>query len=65
MSAFDRLSVTEIAAEVRAGRRSAAEVARRTLERIAAYEAVQPQVWIERVAEADVLAWAGEVDRRV
>ncbi|MDR3511634.1 MAG: allophanate hydrolase [Caulobacteraceae bacterium] len=65
MSAFDRLSVTEIAADVRAGRRSAAEVARRILERIAAYEAVQPQVWIERVAEADVFAWAGEVDRRV
>ena len=54
MSSFERLSVIDIAADVRAGR-SAADVARRSLERIAAYEAVQPQVWIERVAEAEVV----------
>jgi allophanate hydrolase len=65
MPAFDRLLVTEIAADVSAGRRSAVDVARESLARVAAYEAIQPQVWIERVAEAEVLAKAAEVDRRV
>ena len=65
MSAFVRLLVTEIAADVGSRRRSAVEVARESLARVKAYEAIQPQVWIERAAEADVLARAAEVDRRV
>lgn len=65
MTAFDRLSVTSLAADVAAGRRTAVEAARESLARIAAYEAVQPAVWIHRVPEADVLAQAAEVDRRV
>ena len=65
MPVFDRLSVTDIAAQVRAGARSAVEVAREALERVAAYEAIQPAVWIERVSEPQVLAAALEVDRRV
>jgi allophanate hydrolase len=65
MPVFDRLLVTEIAADVSAGRRTAVEVARESLARVAAYETIQPQVWIERVAEAEVLAKAAEVDRRV
>ena len=65
MTAFDRLRLTEIAAEVGAGRRSAVDVARAALARVAAYEAVQPAVWITRVAEADVIAQASAVDARI
>ncbi|HEX3406022.1 MAG TPA: allophanate hydrolase [Caulobacteraceae bacterium] len=62
---FDRLNLIEIAAEVGAGRRSAVEVARAALARVAAYEAVQPAVWITRVPETDVLANARAVDARI
>jgi allophanate hydrolase len=65
MSAFNRLDLIAIAADVRAGRRRAVEVARESLDRVAAYEAVQPQVWITRLAESEVLARAERVDRRV
>ena len=65
MSEYSRLSVSEIAEDVAAGRRSAADVARLVLARVAAYEAVQPQVWIERAAAADVLAQAEAIDRRI
>ena len=65
MTSFDRLSLIDIAAQVGAGRRSAVEVARAALVRVAAYEAVQPAVWITRVPEADVLAQAKAVDARI
>jgi allophanate hydrolase len=65
MVSFDRPSLIEIAAQVRSGARSAVDVAREVLARVAAYEAVQPAVWITRVAEAEVLARAAEIDRRV
>ena len=64
MTNFARLSVIDIAAKVAAGGQSAVEVARTALARIAAYEAIQPAVWITRLAEADVIAAAQEVDRR-
>jgi allophanate hydrolase len=65
MTDFTRLSVATIARAVAAGERSAVEVAREALARIAAYDAVQPQAWIVRVSEAAVLAQAAEVDARV
>ncbi len=65
MPAFDRLFPAEIAAAVQAGRQSAAATARTALARVAAYEAVQPQVWITRVDETAVLAAAAAVDARV
>jgi allophanate hydrolase len=65
MTPFDRLSLTEIATAVGARRRSAVEVARASLERVAAYEAVQPGVWITRVPAGDVLARAEAVDARI
>ncbi len=65
MTTRDRLSLTEIVDEVSAGRRSAVDVARVALGRVAAYEAVQPAVWINRVAESDVLAQARAVDARI
>ena len=65
MTSFDRLSVTGIAGEVGAGRRSAVDIAREALDRVAAYEAVQPAVWITRVPETEVLALARSVDARI
>ena len=65
MPSFDRLSLIEIAAEVRVARRSAVDVARESLARVAAYEAVQPAVWITRVPDTDVLAQARAIDSRV
>ncbi len=63
--AFDRLSLIDIAAEVASGTKPAVEVAREALARTSAYEAIQPQVWIERVGEGEVLAQAREIDRGV
>lgn len=65
MTSIDRFCVTDIAAQVAAGDVTAVGVAREALARVAAYEAVQPAVWIARVAEADVLARAADIDRRV
>jgi allophanate hydrolase len=60
-----RLSARAIAAEVSAGRRSAVEAAEDSLARIAAYDAVQPQAWIERARPEAVLAAARAVDARL
>lgn len=65
MSAYNRQSATQIATEVRAGRTSAVAVAEETLARIAAYDAIQPQVWISRPAPEEVLAAARLVDARI
>jgi allophanate hydrolase len=65
MTAFERLAVVATAADVAVGRRKAEEVAREALARVAAYEAVQPEVWITRAPEDDVLAKAAEIDRRL
>jgi allophanate hydrolase len=65
MPSFDRLSTLEIARDVAAGVRSATEIAREALARVAAYEAVQPQVWIHRLSPDEVMAQAAAVDRRV
>jgi allophanate hydrolase len=60
-----RFSATDIAAEVSSGRRTAEAVARDALERIANYDVVQPQAWIERPSAEAVLARARAVDSRV
>ena len=65
MTNHDRLSATRIAAEVNAGRMSAVDVARRSMDRATTYEAIQPSVWIERLSDAMVLAYATAVDDRV
>jgi allophanate hydrolase len=54
-----------VADAVNGGARTAEAVARGALARIAAYDAVQPQVWIERLSEAAVLAQARAVDARI
>lgn len=64
MPDLQRLSVLDIAGDVRAGR-SAVVWAEAVLARVAAYERIQPGVWITRVPATDVLARAAEIDRRV
>ena len=59
------LTARVIAADVAAGKTSALAVIEATLERIEAYDRVQPQTWISRATRETVLAQAAEVDRRV
>lgn len=59
------MSAREIARAVRDGTTSAEAVARDTLARIAAYDTIQPQAWIARFADGDILAAARAVDARV
>lgn len=58
-------TATGIANAVGAGTVTALEVVTAALERIAAYDAVQPQAWISRFPERDVLAAARAVDARI
>jgi allophanate hydrolase len=55
----------DIASDVQAGRMTARSVIEAALERIAAYDAVQPQAWISRAPAEVLLGQADEVDRRV
>ncbi|WP_017670351.1 allophanate hydrolase [Blastomonas sp. AAP53] len=65
MTAPARLSVGAIARAVNAGEASAVAIAEDSLARIAAYDAVQPQIWISRTAPDDVIAAARAIDARV
>ena len=65
MPPFERPSVEAIAAAVRSGRCSALEMAEAALERIAAYDAVQPQAWIERFPPEAVREQARRIDARL
>jgi allophanate hydrolase len=60
-----RPSARAIAADVAAGRTTALAQATEALARIAAYDAVQPQAWIERPRPEAVLARAREIDARL
>jgi len=55
----------EIAAAVNAGTLTAEAAAAEALDRIAAYDAVQPQAWIARPSRTAVLEQAWAVDRRI
>jgi allophanate hydrolase len=57
-----RLSAGAIAAAVNAGETTAFAVMEETLARLAAYDAVQPQVWISRADPAALLAAARAID---
>lgn len=63
--AFSRLDLRALTRDVGSGRRSAVEVAGEALARIAAYDEVQPSVWITRVCAEEVLEAAARVDRRI
>jgi allophanate hydrolase len=65
MPLLDRQPLVEVVADVQTGRRRAVDVARAALDRVEAYEPVQPGVWITRSAAADVLAMARSVDERI
>jgi allophanate hydrolase len=65
MTDFKLLSALDIAHRVNTRAAAAAEIARQTLARVAAYEQIQPQVWITRAEEAAVLGQAAAVDARV
>ena len=65
MTGFDRLPVGELAAAVRSGRRRATEVMDEMLDRLIAYDAVQPAIWIARFDADTLRARAAAVDTRV
>ncbi|GFZ90477.1 MULTISPECIES: allophanate hydrolase [Sphingobium] len=62
---LNRRSVSMIADAVGAGRMSAVAVAEETIARLALYDAVQPQIWISRVAPDALIEAAHRVDARV
>lgn len=65
MTARDRLSASKIASAVNAGQISAVAVAQNALARLAAYDAIQPQVWISRAEPDALLAAAAAIDARI
>ncbi|WP_033924010.1 allophanate hydrolase [Sphingomonas sp. 35-24ZXX] len=65
MTAPARLSAGAIARAVNAREATAVAIAEDSLARIAAYDAVQPQIWISRTAPEAVIAAARAVDARV
>jgi allophanate hydrolase len=65
MTMMDRRSAAAIAAAVSTGRTSAVAVAEETMARVAAYDAVQPQIWISRATQEEFVAAARAIDARV
>lgn len=65
MSGTERRQASAIAQAVNQKRMTALSVMEDTLERIAAYDAIQPQIWISRFAPDDLLAAARSIDARV
>jgi len=57
-------SVTQTVLDVSHGRRTCEEVARDALARAAVYEPIQPQAWIARLEDDEVIARARQVDAR-
>ena len=57
--------VAGIAGAVASGEKSAVAIASEALARIGSYARLQPAIWIERCAEAEVLAAAALVDARI
>jgi len=65
MTSADRLSASAIADAVNGGATTALAVAEDTIARLAAYDAIQPQVWISRASPEDLRAAARAVDARI
>ena len=59
------VTIRSIAHEVNTGARSAERVAQETLERVAAYDSIQPEAWISRLPAEQVLERAHHIDQRV
>lgn len=65
MTGLDRRSGAAIAAAVSTGTTTAVAVAEETLARLAAYDRVQPQIWISRAAPDELIAAARAIDARI
>jgi allophanate hydrolase len=65
MTALARLDACNIAADVGSGRVPAVTIIGDVLERLAVYDAVQPQAWISRFDPDTLLAAAAAIDARV
>lgn len=65
MSASLPTTASAIAEAVGKGQTSALAVATAVVARIRAYDAIQPQAWISRFADDDILAMARAVDARI
>jgi allophanate hydrolase len=65
MIAPARRSAAAIAAAVTAGWTSAVAVAQDTMDRLEAYDTIQPQIWISRASRGDLAAAAEAIDARV
>jgi len=65
MSGAQRLSAGAIAACVTQGQSSALAEAEKALERVEAFDAVQPQIWISRLEPEAILEAARRVDARL
>ena len=65
MTALDRRGVAAIAASINEGATTALAVAEETLLRLAAYDEIQPQIWISRMAPDELRATARAVDARI
>jgi allophanate hydrolase len=57
-------SVRAIARDVSSQVRSAEQIVRETLERAAAYQKIQPEAWISRVPDEELLQQARQIDER-
>lgn len=58
-------SVRAVAASITSGEVTATEVMSDTLDRIAAYDRIQPQVWIRRFESEQLIGRAAEIDQRL
>ncbi|MDB5700156.1 MAG: allophanate hydrolase [Sphingomonadales bacterium] len=65
MSVLDRMDAGKIAADVASGRVTATIIVGDVLERLATYDAIQPQAWISRFSAEALLEAAHIVDARV
>lgn len=65
MTLMNRRGAAALAAQVNAGDTTAVAVAEDTIARLAAYDVIQPQIWISRATPGDLIAAARAVDARV
>ncbi|MFN3820132.1 allophanate hydrolase [Blastomonas sp.] len=65
MSAMTRRSANAIAHAVNGRATSAVAIAEETLARLAAYDALQPQIWISRASPDELIVAARAIDARV
>ena len=65
MTTFCRQKATSVACSVNDGKTTAIAVAEDVIARLAAYDAIQPQIWISRASDADLRDAARAIDARL